>query len=257
MRGPGADGVCDGGDSVFRSEDPEHGYYVANGNEIRLARALKSADPILQQFVLEGAFSRLYRQRGCLHFHASAVAMHGQAAVFPGASGSGKSTLAAGLTGRGGECLADDLCVLSVRAGAAPLVMRTVTRQLLPRDSMRFLRLDDADYPMQERKCAVPRFGSGKPLVPIGCIYVLVPCDVDGVRLETLKGVEKMAALLDNSRDAVGVRGKERDGLAKKMMALALALAVPVKTILRTRSRFVLEEMMELVAMDFAAAGRG
>jgi hypothetical protein len=57
-------------------------------------------------------------QRGHVPFHASSVAVHGQAAAFAGNSGAGKSTLAAALAQRGHSWLSDDLCLVRLDADA-------------------------------------------------------------------------------------------------------------------------------------------
>ncbi|AGT07755.1 HPr kinase/phosphorylase [Paracoccus aminophilus] len=53
-----------------------------------------------------------------MNLHASAVAFEKKAVLILGPSGSGKSTLALGLIALGGQLVADDRCLLSLRGGA-------------------------------------------------------------------------------------------------------------------------------------------
>jgi len=73
-------------------------------------------------FLMGTAFGLLMHQRGRVLLHASAIRVGNKAVLFCGASGAGKSTLAAALHQRGYEFVSDDLCSLTLRADAVPLI---------------------------------------------------------------------------------------------------------------------------------------
>jgi len=235
----------------FLHPHPEHGWYVANGDEIRLAPALQDADAVVRQFILEAAFVRLWLQRGCLCLHASAAVVNKDAFVFLGASGCGKSTLAAALQARGHDILSDDQCIITTCAEKEPQVVQSAFRQNLHYDSIAALRMDAGHYqrPPGEGKYSVPVISCRTAPVPLRGIFALVRDDVDAVQVRSVQGLEKIALLAAHSTHRlIMLSGRSKHVLTEQL--INLSRRIPVKKIIRPRNRFTLEEMIDAVMQN-------
>lgn len=129
-------------------------------------------------FLLGTVFGVLLHQRGLVVLHASAVEVEGRAALFLGASGAGKSTLAAALVQRGRRLIADDFCVISLRADGQPLVCPDGRLPKLWTQSIAQLDLTDRQGPPVRGRLSkfyMQRMGApalAEPL-PTGPVYAL------------------------------------------------------------------------------------
>lgn len=85
---------------------------IRAGREIVVLPEVGVSEEVLRLHLLGSAFGVLLHQRGLCPFHASAVAMAGEAVLFTGQWGAGKSTLAAALHKRGYPLMADDVATL-------------------------------------------------------------------------------------------------------------------------------------------------
>ena len=97
-------------------------FLLSGGREILFEPASGVAAGDVSIFLIGTVFGILLHQRGEIVLHASAVQVNGKAVLFCGSSGAGKSTLAAALAQRGFPLVADDLCAITLAAGAAPMV---------------------------------------------------------------------------------------------------------------------------------------
>jgi hypothetical protein len=97
-------------------------FLLSAGREILFEPASGVAAGDVSIFLIGTVFGILLHQRGEIVLHASAVQVNGRAVLFCGSSGAGKSTLAAALAQRGFPLVADDLCAITLAAGAPPMV---------------------------------------------------------------------------------------------------------------------------------------
>ena len=97
-------------------------FLLSGGREILFETAAGVDPHDVSIFLLGTVFGILLHQRGEIVLHASAVQVNGKAVLFCGSSGAGKSTLAAALAQRGFPLVADDLCAITLAAGAPPMV---------------------------------------------------------------------------------------------------------------------------------------
>jgi hypothetical protein len=97
-------------------------FLLDDGRAIVFAPDSEDSLADLPIFVIGTVFGILLHQREQIVLHASAVRVNGKAVLFCGSSGTGKSTLAAALAQRGYPLVTDDVCTVSIEAGAAPMV---------------------------------------------------------------------------------------------------------------------------------------
>ena len=100
----------------------------------------------------------------------------GKAVLFCGASGAGKSTLAAALAQRGFPLVADDLCAITLTAGAAPMVQPDGRHLKLWAQAIQNLDLAERrGAPVRnrlEKFFVEPAAALAEPL-PLGAVYAL------------------------------------------------------------------------------------
>lgn len=114
------------------------------GRRVTIATALPPESPTIRAFLLGNVLSLVCLRRQLLPLHACCIGVptaKGEVAIaFTAPSGSGKSTLASAFVGQGCRLLADDLTVLSHRAGEGMRALPTFARLRLWRDAMERFR---------------------------------------------------------------------------------------------------------------------
>ena len=120
-------------------------FLVRNGKEIIIDPDRNVEEQLLRLPVLGILLAAILYQRGMLVLHASAVAIHGEVAVFMAAKGWGKSTLAAMLYGRGHDLIADDLVAIDLSHPDVPMVIPGFPQLKLFPEAARFALGDQPD----------------------------------------------------------------------------------------------------------------
>lgn len=208
-------------------------YLIRDGREILVAPDPDGSERHLRLFLLGSAFGALLHQRGLLPLHANSIEIAGRAVAFLGHSGAGKSTMAAWFHDQGFQVLADDVCVVTFEGEEGPIAQPGIPRLRMWRDALEAsgrspeaydLSFDDAEkYNVPTRAEAAVR-----PL-QLGAIYLLRIAEegVEGVRIEPLRGVEALDALVANTYRGgylPMLEGTERHLAA----CLALVRSVPI-----------------------------
>ena len=151
-------------------------FLLSGGREIAYEAAPGTDDADVAIFLLGTVFGILLHQRGEIVLHASAVRVKDKAVLFCGPSGAGKSTLAAALAQRGFPLVADDLCAVTLAAGASPMVQPDGRHLKLWAQTIEKLDLAErrgAAVRSQLQKYFVePQSTLAEPL-PLGAVYAL------------------------------------------------------------------------------------
>lgn len=151
-------------------------FLLSGGREILFEPASGVAPGDISIFLIGTVFGILLHQRGEIVLHASAVQVNGKAVLFCGASGAGKSTLAAALVQRGFPLVADDLCAITLAAGAAPMVQPDGRHLKLWAQAIEKLDLaEKRGAPVRNRleKFFVEPTGALAEPLPLGAVYAL------------------------------------------------------------------------------------
>ncbi len=227
---------------------------VRRGREIIVDLLPGADEENLRALLLGAALGVLLTQRGMTALHASAVALAGRAVAFLGGAGCGKSTLAAALHARGHPVVTDDLTAIRVDDGTALVLPGFPQLKLWPETAA---HLGDNPETLARARPGVAkrirpaRKGfSGKPL-PVACAYVLA--DDARTALERVRPREAAIELLRHSWAPRTVRAAAPS--AQLHRCAAVAAAVPVVRLRKTRSLAGLETLAEAVEQD-AWSGR-
>lgn len=155
-------------------------FLLSGGREILFEPASGVAASDISIFLIGTVFGILLHQRGEIVLHASAVQVNGKAVLFCGASGAGKSTLAAALVQRRFPLVADDLCAITLAAGAAPMVRPDGRHLKLWAQAIEKLDLaEKRGAPVRnrlEKYFVEPTGALAEPLpdpLPLGAVYAL------------------------------------------------------------------------------------
>ncbi len=151
-------------------------FLLSGGREIIFEPAPGVEAGDVSIFLIGTVFGILLHQRGEIVLHASAVRVNDKAVLFCGASGAGKSTLAAALAQRGFPLVADDLCAITLAAGAAPMVQPDGRHLKLWAQAIEKLDLAErrgaAVRNRLEKFFVEPAVALAEPL-PLGAVYAL------------------------------------------------------------------------------------
>ena len=229
-------------------------YFVEEGKRITIQPAAQATEDEIRLFLLGSVFGALLHQRGLLVLHGSAVQTEKGAVVFCGASGAGKSTLAAALQQRAYPILTDDVSVIEFNNTAQPQVLpglrhvklwADATKKLgQPIDGLRRVR-------PQLEKYALPLSDPG-PLepTPLAAIYVLGKGNIHEFSRQTVTSRQKFTLLQRHTYRQQYLQGL---GMQKHhfQQVIRVGACVAVQEIIRPKTPYRLDELVELLERDF------
>jgi len=230
----------------FLETEPEYGYYVKDGRFIFLDPLFENFGDDIKEFIVINAFRKLLQQRGKIGFHASAVNIHGQAAVFMGTSGSGKSTTATALSLEGYELLSDDICIFNVsEQDRVPEVVPYCPRVHLRADAFDKLSIDNLQYERISDNTGYYRthVPSSNVPVPLAKIFHLCTKDVVDVNVQKLSKLNSFKKIVDHCMLFNGpIDSREEIELKKRL--LILSHQSTVFSIIRPRGKNTIENVV-------------
>lgn len=228
-------------------------YLVKNGNTILIDPAKNASEKDIRLFLLGSAIGALIHQRGLLPFHGSSVIIHHQVVIFTGASGAGKSTLAASFIKKGFPIIADDVCVITLDDTSNPLVHPGYPQMKLWADSLE--KTGHKNHALIHVREGIKKFNlpvhpnfHTKPEILNG-IYIIAAKNTEGLKMETLKGIEKFNAIKNNTYRLNYIKGTGTTPSHFKHIE-AMARLCFVKKIERPAKGFHLSDLTELIEKD-------
>jgi hypothetical protein len=199
----------------------------------------------------------LMRQRGWLPLHASAVEIHGSAALFLGHSGAGKSTTAAAFYSRGYPVLADDVGAVKFTDGKV-LLHTTWSGLRLFDDALAVIGASPPPACFLDDKHVfhLDRRGSDV-LIPVRRIYFLEYAGKENtcrIHAEVV-GAFSAVALLNSNSYLDSPDAGDRPLQLNLERAASVASTVPVYRLFRPRSLRYLAQLVDFVEKDIHETG--
>jgi hypothetical protein len=170
---------------------------IRDGNFVQFD-ADPAQDEVSSLHILGSCTGALLFQRGLAPLHGNTIVSTEGAVTIVGKIGAGKSATTFALLRRGYRLLADDISAVTFESAEA-VVMPGFPRLKLwkatldhfgcdHRDFQRLRpRLDKFHYPVEDLFCPTPQ--------KLNAIYILNPCDAQGVHIRALSGLAKLDAL--------------------------------------------------------------
>ncbi len=222
-------------------------FLVENGSHITLERNPLAEDERLAVHFMATALPVLLQQRGDLILHANTVVTPDGAIAISGKSGAGKTTTVAALLRKGCTLLADDITMLRQNENKLVEVVPGPPQLHLCEETANMFGYDISGlprYPWRRMKAAVPvhnvmAFNS----VPLKKIYLIKISSSDEVRVTSLVGKEKFAALQES------LYGPLIPDEQSKLFALHSVVldSVEICCIERPHNRWCLDEVVEVI----------
>ena len=230
-------------------------YYVRDGRHIEVAPEPGVKDESVLIYLLGSAFGALLHQRNILVLHAGAIEIKGRSVLFTGDSGIGKSTLAAGFHKRGYPFLADDVCAVGM-INLQPAVIPGFPRLKLWADVLTKLehnkdQLKSVRWTKGMDKYFLPVDPVHRSPVLLKSVFVLETAKSDEIKITRLTGADKINFIIKNT-----YRLQFLNGLGGKKEHFRQCAAVAAQTcvyrVVRPRTGFLLEELMDALEKEFS-----
>lgn len=221
------------GEFLFRIEGVA-AYYVSRGQRV-VVQPFTPEGNLVRLFLLGTTLGVVLMQRGIAAMHGSTVAVDGRGLLLTGFVGAGKSTLAGALRIKGCAVVSDDVSALRRDETGTFWVQPGYPLQKLDQASAALLGIDTQGLPRvgDRDKFAVSLTDDFcHQSVPVAAIYLLVPCLCRTASITPLTGMDKLAALMENTYRVELVRGL---GLTAAHFRHCAALAQKTPMFLLTR----------------------
>jgi hypothetical protein len=241
-------------------------FWVRSGKEIIVEPVKDASTQIVRLPLLSSVLAIVMHQRQHLVFHASAVAIHNQAAIFLGPKGQGKSTMVAALCGQGHQLLTDDVTALAQNAlaqnalaqdnGSGYAILPGYPQiKLFPEAAQASLGDNPATlsrlHPEVEKLARPIPEHFWKTALPLKRIYILAEGATP--EIESLGSQTAMARLIGNSYIPylLGQQFLQSADAAWHMRQCAsLAQSVPIYRLVRPRNLDLLPLIAQMVEAD-------
>jgi hypothetical protein len=226
-------------------------YYVSNGTSIIVEPEDGADMEYIKVFLLGSALGMLMFQRNIIAIHGGTIEIDGRGIILTGQTGAGKSTLNSAFRKEGYRFLSDDVSALGKDDIGEIVIHPAYPQAKLCADTMLKLGYNLNNFNLlvdRERdKYSIPLDGDfvGHN-IRLGGIYEISVDDVEKVGIIEVLGGEKIKLILRNIYriEIGGFLGFQRDYFKQ---CLEVAKKIPVYRLIRPRSKFTVNEQMELI----------
>lgn len=245
-------------DRIFKTDSEEIIYQLKDIAGCKIQKGKKAiimpsptlSNSTLRLLILTSVLGCILIQRKMLPIHGSSVVAGNRCIIIAGQSGAGKSTLTSAFINKGCRFLADDVSVVCNDKNGIMYVQPAYPYRKLHKDSAQCY---DFDIEGLERI----EYEEEKYLIPVhqhfidtpkqlSALFEIIPADVDNVRIEKVKGLEKLNVLMDNLyRGTLAIYFDSRAHYFENIGDIASKL--DVYRISRPKNEFTCEKQVELI----------
>lgn len=229
-------------------------YLITNGNEI-IVEAYENVDKhMLKTYVMCSCLGFIMLQKEMVAIHGGTVVLDNKAVIFTGDRGAGKSTLTTALRLKGYKFISDDVASTILNNG--PIISPGFPYQKLCEDAMDNMNIDKTKCTSfmsdTKMKYLVPAHNSFLDAnVRLAAICEITVGDVDKVKIEELRGKEKLTKLIKNI-----YRGEYIEALGGMTpnyfkQCIDIAKSIKFYRITRPKDAFTVNEQIELIENEF------
>ncbi len=237
-------------DHVWFHIDHVATYCIENGNTVIVDPWADCDISLMKVYIMGSVLGFLLLQRESTAIHGGTVVINGNAIIFTGERGAGKSTLTTALVKRGYNFVADDVAALSFDN-------KIVVEPGFPYHKLCVDALENMYYVKELYPCfqadgkvkyIVPDFyGFYKRKVPLTAICELDMGEVDNVKVEEIKGGEKLNKIIKNiyRTEYIGSMG----GMTPKYFKKCIEIAKEAKfyIITRPKGKYTVDDQIEII----------
>ncbi len=241
-------------DHVWFHIDHVATYCIENGNTVIVDPCENCDKSLMKVYIMGSVLGFLLLQRESTAIHGGTVVINGKAIIFTGERGAGKSTLTTALVKKGYNFVADDVAALSFDN-------KIVIEPGFPYHKLCFDALENMCYVKESYpyfhvdgkiKYIVPDFhGFSKEKFPLTAICELDMGEVDNVRVEEIRGVEKLNKIIKNiyRNEYIG----SMEGMTPKYFKNCIEIAQKAKfyRITRPRDKYTVDDQIEIIEEIF------
>lgn len=228
-------------------------YWVTDGNRIVIEVDPEAHLDEIKQFLLGSCLGMIMLQQDTIAIHGGSVVINNQGLLITGDRGAGKSTLTSALRLKGYQLVADDVSALDV---SELLIQPAYPQQKVCEDMMDQLGYDKSKYKSididQKVKYLIPTKNQFKsePVRLQGIIELVCSDEVDDIKVEELKGSQKLMTLY---RNIYRIEMKIISGVNPNFFkqCVELSKGIPVYRITRPREGWSVDDQIEWIESRF------
>lgn len=182
---------------------------IRKGTQVTVQKNPNIPEDQFRMYFLTSGIGYLLLLRGSFPLHASAVDLGKECILFMGDRGAGKSTTAAQFLEAGYSLLSDDVSILEIDKNGGVQTYPSLPVMKLWADSIEWMNLN-----FEELSPILPDFEKYKVKLttqfthesrPVRAIYILKSSTSNQIRIQSLKGFEKIHSLMSNVYRKVGI----------------------------------------------------
>jgi hypothetical protein len=228
-------------------------YLIKDGKEIVIEKYNGVTEDELCLFTINTPIGALLHQRGFFPLHASAVEIDDACVVFTGVSGAGKSSILTAFQKHGYRILTEEICSISLSENNIPYVHPGAAYTYLWSDVLAYFDIDSSKLkhrPNNPEKYKLPldeNFCDKR--LPLKRIYILNTHNSPDIKIEELKGQDKILPIKNNSyRKRIGT--SITNPIESFSNYSNIGKHVIIKQISRPKSKLCVEEIYESIIKD-------